>query len=96
MGLLGCLPNNLMLILGAILAAAAISYGFASRDLLSNILAGFFSRHTFSIGQVIEIDGVKGKIIETTNISVTLQTGENEKVVIPSHQLITNKVKIIG
>ena len=90
------ITNNLMLILGAILAAAAISYGFASRDLLSNILAGFFSRHTFSIGQVIEIDGVKGKIIETTNISVTLQTGENEKVVIPSHQLITNKVKIIG
>ena len=90
------ITNNLMLILGAILAAAAISYGFASRDLLSNILAGFFSRHTFSIGQVIEIDGVKGKIIETTNISVTLQIGENEKVVIPSHQLITNKVKIIG
>jgi small-conductance mechanosensitive channel len=90
------ITNNLMLILGAILGAAAISYGFASRDVLSNILAGFYSRKTFAEGQVIEIDGVKGKIVSTTNISVTVQTGDNEHVVIPTYLLITNKVKIIG
>ena len=90
------ITSNLMLILGAILAAAAISYGFASRDVLSNILAGFFSRRTFKEGQVIEIDGVRGKIVSSSNISVTIQTNDNEHVVIPTHQLITTKVKIIG
>ncbi len=90
------ITNNFMLILGAILAAAAISYGFASRDVLSNILAGFFSRRTFNTGQVIEIDDVRGKIVSTNNISVTIQTADKEWVVIPTHQLITSKVKIIG
>ncbi|MCF8247237.1 MAG: mechanosensitive ion channel [Saprospiraceae bacterium] len=90
------ITGNLMLILGAILGAAAISYGFASKDVLSNILAGFFSRRTFSIGQTIEIEGVRGKIVSVSNISVILQTSENEQVVVPAHQLITNRVKIIG
>lgn len=90
------ITSNLLLILGAIMIAAAISYGFASREILSNILASFFSRRTFKVGQVIEVEGVRGQIIETTNISVTIQTGSNEKTVIPTHQLITNKVKIIG
>ncbi len=90
------ITGNLMLILGAILAAAAISYGFASRDVLSNILAGFFSRRTFNIGQTIEIEGVRGEIVSISNISIILQTGENEQVVVPTHQLITNRVKIIG
>ena len=90
------ITSNLLMILGAILAAAAISYGFASKDVLANILASFFSRRTFTVGQTIEVDGVKGKIVSVNNISVTVQNGSDEKVVIPSHQLITSKVKIIG
>ena len=90
------ITSNLMLILGAIMASAAISYGFASREVLSNILASFFSRKTFAVGQTIEVEGLRGKIIDNNNISITIQTSENEKVVIPAHQLITNKVKIIG
>lgn len=90
------ITSNLLLILGAILAAAALSYSFASRDVLSNILASFFSRKTFRVGQTIEIDGERGKIVAVNNISVTIQNNEHEKTVIPSHQLITNKVKIIG
>lgn len=90
------ITSNLLMILGAILAAAAISYGFASRDLLSNILASFFSRRTFYVGQTIEIDGERGKIVAVNNISIIIESGNNEKTVIPTHQLITNKVKIIG
>ena len=87
---------NLSLILGSILLSSAISYGFASRDVLANILASFFSKKTFAIGQIIELDDAKGKIIATSNISVTILTEQQEKIVIPAHQLITNKVKIIA
>ena len=90
------ITSNLLMILGAILAAAAISYGFASKDVLANILASFFSRRTFTVGQTIEVNGTRGKIISVNNISVTIQNGKDEKVVIPSHRLITNEVKIIG
>jgi small-conductance mechanosensitive channel len=89
------LSTNLLIIIGAIMLAAAISYGFASRDVLSNILAGFFNRRMFQKGMVIEIDGIQGMIVEMSNVAVTIQVSENERVVIPSHQLLTTKVKII-
>jgi hypothetical protein len=89
------LSTNLLMIIGAIMLAAAISYGFASRDVLSNILAGFFNRRTFQKGMVIEVDGIQGMIVEMSNVAVTIQVTENERVVIPSHQLLTTKVKII-
>jgi Conserved TM helix/Mechanosensitive ion channel len=89
------LSTNLLMIIGAIMLAAAISYGFASRDVLSNILAGFFNRRTFQKGMVIEVDGIQGMIVEMSNVAVTIQVSENERVVIPSHQLLTTKVKII-
>lgn len=89
------ISSNLLLIIGAIMAAAAISYGIASKDVLSNILAGFFSRRTFMKGEIIEIDGQRGEIIEVSNIAVTLKLNEEESLVVPAHQLITNKVKII-
>ncbi len=89
------LSTNLLMIIGAIMLAAAISYGFASRDVLANILAGFFNRRTFQKGMVIEIDGIQGMIVEMSNVAVTIQTSETERVVIPSHQLLTSKVTII-
>lgn len=89
------LSTNLLIIIAAIMLAAAISYGFASRDVLANILAGFFNRRTFQKGMVIEIDGVQGMIVEMSNVAVTVQVSETERVVIPSHQLMTSKVKII-
>lgn len=90
------LSTNLLIIISSVMLAAAISYGFASRDVLSNILAGFFNKRTFQKGMTIEVDGVRGVIMEVTNISVTLQVDENERVVIPSQILLNNKVKIIS
>ncbi len=87
------LSSNVLVIVTSVMLAAAISYGFASRELLSNILASFFTRSTFTKGQIIQIDDVKGEIIDANNISVRIKT-ENEEVIIPTHQLITNRVKI--
>ena len=89
------LSTNLLIIIAAIMLAAAISYGFASKDVLSNILAGFFIKRTFQKGMMIEIDSIKGTIVEITNIAVTLQLTDNERIVIPSQQFLTGKVKII-
>ena len=89
------LSTNLLIIIAAIMLAAAISYGFASKDVLSNILAGFFIKRTFQKGMMIEIDNIRGTIIEITNIAVTLQLTDNERIVIPSQQFLTGKVKIV-
>lgn len=89
------LSTNLLIVIAAIMLAAAISYGFASKDVLSNILAGFFIKRTFQKGMMIEIDAIRGTIIEITNIAVTLQLTDNERIVIPSQQFLTGKVKIV-
>lgn len=89
------LSTNLVIIIGAIMLSGAVSYGIASRDVLANILAGFFNKKTFQKGMIIEIDGIQGMIISSTNVSVTLQVTDTERVVIPSQQLLNSKVKII-
>lgn len=88
------ITSNLLIIIGAVLFAAAISYGIASKDVLSNILASFFSRKTFGIGQIIEVEGVKGTIVDMNNISVTVEDFKGDKIVIPTQKLINNNVII--
>lgn len=87
------ITSNVVLILGAVLLSASISYGFASRDILTNMLASFFSQKTFKVGQHIRIDDVEGEIINIDSIAVTLQTN-TDKVVIPTQQLISQRVHI--
>ncbi len=88
------ITSNVVLILGAILLAASISYGIASKTILSNMLASFYSRKTFRVGQYIRIDDVEGEILNIDTIALTLQT-DKDKVVIPTQELISKRVHII-
>jgi len=89
------ITSNIFIILGAVLIAGAIAYGFASRDILTNILSSYFSRNKYEIGQHIRVRDVEGKITDLDNISVTIQTA-NDIVVVPIRKLIENDVHILG
>ncbi|MBB4079774.1 small-conductance mechanosensitive channel [Lewinella aquimaris] len=89
------ITSNMLVIVGAIMLAAAISYGFASREVMANILAGFFNRRVVKIGQTIEVDGQRGEVVAITSLSVTLQINAREKLVIPSQRLISQSVLIV-
>ncbi len=88
------ITSNMLLILGAILAAAAISYGFASREVLSNILAGYMGRGTYQKGMDIEIGEVRGIITGVSSIGVTLKSQDGSRTIVPAQKLITQNVKI--
>ena len=90
------ITSNLLIILGTILAAAAISYGLASREILTNILANYYTRNQYKKNMVVEIDGIKGEIIENSTIGLTIKINENEKMTIPSKELIQKKIKIFN
>ena len=87
------ITSNVSIILGGILLAFAIAYGFAARNVLSSLLASFYSRHNFRIGQVIEVDGHKGTIIRLDQVSFTLDTGAT-RVVMPLSRLVSGEVII--
>ena len=87
------LESSFNLLIGGIILAFAVGYGFASRDVLSNILSSFYTRNRYREGQIIKIDEVKGMIINLDNTTLTLQTGET-KTIFPLQTLQSKKVEI--
>ncbi len=89
------LESSFIIVFGGIIVAFGIGYGLASRDVLANIIASFYSKNKYAVGQVIKIDGVKGEIIEIDNLSVVIKTGES-KVVLPLKYFQSQKVELFS
>lgn len=88
------LTQNISIASAAIFFAFALAYGFASRDLLANLLASFYSKDKFAIGQRIRIDGIEGVIERMDSTSVTLSTEESE-VIMPLQRLLNSTVEVL-
>lgn len=63
-------------ILAGMALAFALSFGLGSRDITRNILAGFYARKTFHIGQEMEIRGERGELKSITPTQTLLQQGD--------------------
>lgn len=87
------LESSFMLLVGGTIFAFAIGYGIASRDVLANILSSFYSKNKYQTGQVIQVDGVKGKIMQLDTTSITLRT-EDTITILPLQTLQTRTVII--
>ncbi len=89
------ISSNLFIVIGTLFVSAAISYGFASRDILRNILASFNGKNTYQEGMIIEIQEHKGTIehISSSNFSIRLEDGN--VLIIPSSHFTNSHVKII-
>jgi hypothetical protein len=85
---------NLSIILGGGVAAFALGYGLASRDMMSNFLASFYSRRHFNIGDTVKIGAIKGIIVYEDNTCIKIQSGER-LIVIPLNKLMNNEVEIL-
>lgn len=88
------ITSNVTLIFGAMLLAFGISYGFASRSIMSNMLSTFYRKGKFKEGMLIRVKDTQGTIIEIDTLSVTLDTGDKH-VVLPTSVLIDEKVEIL-
>lgn len=85
------LESSFSIIIAGIMFAFAFGYGLASKDILANILASFYSRAKYKEGQTIEIEGIKGLVTAVDGTSITLQI-DGAKVVYPQHDLQTKRV----
>ncbi|MGB1204079.1 MAG: mechanosensitive ion channel family protein [Chitinophagales bacterium] len=82
-----------LLATGAVFFAFALGYGFASKDIMANMLASFYGRDKFTVGQRIKVDAIEGIIIKIDNTSVTVDIGER-KVIMPINKLLNSTVEI--
>ena len=87
------LTANLSLILGGIVFAFAIGYGFASRDIMANLLGGLYIKNKFKEGDEIRVGKIKGVVTTMDGNSLTLKT-EDSSVIIPLGKLTNEKVEI--
>ncbi|WP_372752506.1 mechanosensitive ion channel family protein [Mariniflexile sp.] len=81
-----------------ILAGAGLTtfiIGFALKDIGENFIAGILMafQRPFRIGDLIEIDGIKGRVIEMRLRSTTLKTPDGIDAYIPNGSILKNNLK---
>jgi hypothetical protein len=87
------LESSFNIIIGGMVLAFSIGYGFASKEILLNIISSFYSKNKFVEGQVIEISDTKGKILKIDNTSITIET-EGGQAIFPLKVLQSEKVTL--
>lgn len=82
------------LIAGA--GATTLILGFASQQIFSNLFSGIFLvlNRSFKINDIIELLSYKGKVIEISLTSTTIQDENGNKIIIPSSSIVANNLKI--
>lgn len=86
------LSQNISIIIAGIVLAFAIGYGLASKDVMANIVASFYSKDVFQVGQKVTIEGVTGIVNEVSKSSLILKT-DTGKVLFPLSQATNTKVE---
>ena len=89
------ITSNIQIILAGILLAFGLAYGFAARDVLTNILSSFYGRGRFNPGMTIRIGQDEGLIMRIDSISLIIQV-EGEEVLIPTSKLVTERIEILS
>lgn len=88
--------NNLSILLGGIVLAFAIGYGLASRSILSNYIAHFYSKDKLQLGDNVKIGAYEGVVLEVNNTTLTLfDETSNKQVLIPLSYLNTEVVEVL-
>lgn len=87
------IQDNISILLAGAVLAFAIGYGFASRPIVANFLSSFYNKEKVKLGDIIGIDGMKGRVIEVDNNSFTLQS-EDRKIVIPLSKLSSENIEV--
>jgi len=75
------MENNISIVLGGVILAFSIGYGLASKSLMANMLAAFYSKDKFEEGDEVTVDGKKGIVINLDSTTLTLRVEEGEMVV---------------
>ena len=89
------MEDNMSIILAGVAGAFAIGYGLASKSIMTSLLAGFYIRDKFHVGDEITVNGKRGEVITINNNNIILRSTEVEsEYVIPYSQVLDYGVEI--
>lgn len=88
------ITTNIQIILAGLLLAFGVAYGFAARDVLSNILGSYYGNERFKPGMRVRVGEDEGVIERIDSVSMTLRK-HDRLVMIPSRRLVTERIEVL-
>lgn len=77
------------------LLAGALAFGLGAQTMVRNILACHYTQKLYRVGNVIEIDGVRGTIVKITGAFVVIETLEGQ-VAIPAQEFTEKRSMLLN
>ena len=79
-----------------LLGVGSVAIGFAFQNILQNFLAGILLlfHEPFKLGDVINVNGLEGKVEDIQTRATIISSAEGHRVVIPNAVLFTNPVAV--
>lgn len=90
------IKSNVIVIVGGVVLAFGIGYGIGSRHVVANILAAFYGKGKFKVGQKAVIDGKEGLIETFDSTSIGIRTSEGRLLIIPASMLAEQTIEILS
>lgn len=75
------LNTVVVVIIGILLAGAALGFGLGANSLVANIIGTQYTRNHCKVGEHLKLEGVEGEILEITQTSIVLDTAEGRAVI---------------
>ncbi|MFZ1686162.1 MAG: hypothetical protein WAU70_01995 [Flavobacteriales bacterium] len=88
------ITSNILIVVGSLFVAFSIAYGFAAREILTNILSSYYGRDRFKPGMRIRMGNDEGVIERIDSISITLRTAD-KLVLLPTKQLVSERIEVL-
>jgi hypothetical protein len=89
------LSQNISIIIAGAVFAFSLGYGLASKDVVANFLASMYSKDRVKVGDVIKINNIEGKVVESDKSSITIAT-DNSKIIMPINKLMKENIEILN
>jgi len=87
------LETNLSILIGGVVAAFAIGYGLASKDIIKNFISSFYNKGKIKIGDTVTVDNERGEIVKIDNTTVTIQSNDR-RILYPLSDVLGGKIII--
>jgi len=87
------LETNLSILIGGVVAAFALGYGLAAKDIIKNFISSFYNKGKINIGDTVTVDGEKGEIVKIDSTSVTIQANDR-RILYPLSAVLGGKIII--
>lgn len=80
------LMNSLLvLLMGGLVAGAALSFGLGARGTVANLIAAHYLRPVLQVGQRVQVGAIRGVIVRLTPTAIILDTDEGRVIVPATH-----------